>query len=328
MATTPVDDIKAIIVSQTAATYCYSDWLPLNSPGEYYYSLQAGRTGGSGTIALWGGIQFGDENQEVIPSATYIVAGPLNTTVPQKFSGSGIPPAGTKYVRWRWARVAGNTTGGRVFAPTLRLKQNADLIVDGAFAARHLDTLSLSVAGLAVFGGNLKSSNFVAGSSGWRITQAGDFDINNLIVRNSLVVGSVSDLVQDSRFAETRYTGNVAIMTITLGLLEPQYTWTVHAGGQLRRTNAMVSSGGGNPYVEGYVGTTMRVYKRVMQNGVYGVWQGVFGTMESGETWWTHEFVMLFAGNYENAQFRFEIITIGADTNSTGYLECVHNHLL
>lgn len=315
------ESVGEMVVVQSADTYCYSDWFPLGGLDELFFSFQAARAGGAGIISIWGGIQFGDASQGVVGSSPVVITGGMTSGTPQKFEGSATPPAAAKFVRWRWAKAntPAATTNGRVFAPVLRKKNGASLIVNGAVAARHLDTLSLSVAGLAIFGGEIRSNNYVAGVSGYRLTQAGDFDINNLIVRNSLVVGSVSDLVQDSRFAETRYVGNVAIMTITLGALEPQDTWTVHASGQLRRTTAMISSGGGAP-TEGYVGTTMRIYKRVMQNGAYGGWQEVFGTAEGGEAWWTHEFVMLFAGNYENAQFRFEIITVGATSNTSGYL--------
>ena len=78
--------------------------------------------------------------------------------------------------------------------PASAIRFTADnILFDGTVLVEHLDVGSFSTAGLAVFGGDLQSDDFATGVSGWQITQAGDAEFNNLIVRESLVVGSVSD---------------------------------------------------------------------------------------------------------------------------------------
>lgn len=82
-------------------------------------------------------------------------------------------------------RVKGDTTDWSgwtaVTTPSLGLKP-ADL-----------DQPSFQTNGLALFGGELRSSNFVAGSTGWRITSAGDAEFRDLITRGDLAPGAVSD---------------------------------------------------------------------------------------------------------------------------------------
>ncbi|NDW30786.1 host specificity factor TipJ family phage tail protein [Salipiger sp. PrR007] len=63
----------------------------------------------------------------------------------------------------------------------------------GSMTADKVDTGSFSAAGLAVFGGEVRSDNYASGSAGWAIHEDGSAQFNNLIVRGSLQVGSVSD---------------------------------------------------------------------------------------------------------------------------------------
>lgn len=77
-----------------------------------------------------------------------------------------------------------------------------ELTVDGTVRASHLDSTSLAVAGLAVFGGTLKSDNYLAGESGWRVTATGSAEFEDLIVRKKNIaaeaVTASKVLFQDS----------------------------------------------------------------------------------------------------------------------------------
>ena len=82
-------------------------------------------------------------------------------------------PGGTTYIN-----------GGRLFSKTV--------------AARHMDTESLGVAGLAIFNGTLKSDNFnEAAGTGWRITKSGVMNmphasVNTLEIAGNAVIVPVS----------------------------------------------------------------------------------------------------------------------------------------
>ncbi len=59
-----------------------------------------------------------------------------------------------------------------------------------------LDSPAFQVAGLSVFGGALRSSNFVAGAAGWEIQNNGDAEFNSLVIRRPmLAANAVSDKV-------------------------------------------------------------------------------------------------------------------------------------
>jgi hypothetical protein len=113
------------------------------------------------------------------------------------------------------------------WAPAVRAKASGELIVDGSIQARHITTgelitstaqiaeavitdanianlnaskldvgtvtadkmnsASLGVAGLSVFGGELKSNGFATGVSGWRIKNDGDVELNSLVVRQDMI---------------------------------------------------------------------------------------------------------------------------------------------
>lgn len=133
-------------------------------------------------------------------------------TIPATMAPNGKPPVAASVA----VSVAANAApAGNWYMTnaTLRRANAAQLIVDGGITANHLaagsvvadkiaagavlasklDAGSLGVAGLSIFGGDLKSADFVAGSAGWRITSAGNAEFNDLIKRSDLQVGSVTD---------------------------------------------------------------------------------------------------------------------------------------
>ena len=86
--------------------------------------------------------------------------------------------------RWRFRRIAGGTQAARFGGLKAKQMTGADLLVSGA----------LSVQGMAAFGGSLQSSNFVTGVSGWKLTNAGVFEGKDVILRDALAGGSVTDV--------------------------------------------------------------------------------------------------------------------------------------
>lgn len=69
-------------------------------------------------------------------------------------------------------------------------------ILDGEITVDKLDTDSFFAQGLALFGGDLRSSNYVANTSGWQIASNGDAEFNNLVTRGWITVGAISDFTE------------------------------------------------------------------------------------------------------------------------------------
>ena len=112
-------------------------------------------------------------------------------TIPDKVNG--LPAA----LAVAHGGVANTTTlsGVRVLFGAMQLRRAAggEMIVDGAISAHHLNTGSLAVAGVSVFGGQLASSDYLTGRRGWRVTQSGDAEFNSLIVRRGMLdIGAAS----------------------------------------------------------------------------------------------------------------------------------------
>lgn len=79
-------------------------------------------------------------------------------------------------------------------------------VVSGGLNADRLNTASMSVAGLSVFGGALQSSNYSAGSAGWRINNNGDAELNSLVVRESMIQNGAVSALQTANVASVKVT--------------------------------------------------------------------------------------------------------------------------
>jgi hypothetical protein len=161
-------------------------------------------------------------------------------------------------------------------------------IATGEISAEHIDTISFSVAGLALFGGTLKSDNFNGtidangnftsiGTTGWAITVQGNIVMNNLVARGWIQDGAVSDGGSYWRYNTTTNDANETLATITLGK-EPtaDALFQISVSGEIKRRGYTTSQTGtdkdGNPvYSTTYSNTALRLQER---RKVGGSWQG------------------------------------------------------
>ncbi|MBP1806455.1 phage tail protein [Rubellimicrobium aerolatum] len=106
----------------------------------------------------------------------------------------------------RWAALQVVILGAQPYQRTILMERfamrranEAEMIVDGAVRANHVDTDTFAAEGLAIFKGALQSDNYSA-SAGWRIAKSGAATFNKLIVRGSFSGwGAVSDEWSDER---------------------------------------------------------------------------------------------------------------------------------
>jgi predicted phage tail protein len=193
----------------TGAAHAYSTMIPVDPNQDFRYEAW-GRAVGGHTDTAYFLVSFFDGSGSPItafsdpvaatwPSTgTFFYFGRVNQALSASFTKYQISfgpgetakiPATAKFMEV--GVLANYTTGGTNASEFtgLRVQQKAkaDLIVEGAFAA----------SGLAVFGDTLQSTNFVAGTSGWQITNAGNAELNSLIVRSDMIA---SGAVTASKF--------------------------------------------------------------------------------------------------------------------------------
>ena len=143
----------------------------------------------------------------------------------QTFTGQFTAPAGS--VRcWLFVHAQGLTAGSIYWTNLSAQKRlTATGLVDGAVGPTQLDQAALSVAGLAVFGDVLQSTDFIAGVSGWQITKGGAAEFNQLIVRNWLQDGAVSDKITYTTAGPVTFSANTVLATFAVGEVLPHQIW-------------------------------------------------------------------------------------------------------
>lgn len=187
-ATTPRGDIKSIgsfmydysaNTSRVDAALYNRIFFPVTPGDVLYLSGQMIRSGGTKMRAKMQIIYY-DKNDVAIADGykDFVeVNGSSNTTSP--YVREQTVPAGAFQARLR-CYVYGTTaeTDGDVHfgALTVRIKNKGEMIVDGSLTANHFNTTSMNTAGLAVFGGELRSTVYDHDDGkkiGWRINKDG-----------------------------------------------------------------------------------------------------------------------------------------------------------
>ncbi|MTH61211.1 hypothetical protein [Paracoccus litorisediminis] len=159
----------------------------------HYFGVQAGETLSGEVVVLcnvatpngfYFRIEWLDGSGNQVDQTDFAANESLSTGW-KRFTGSVTVPSGVGAVKARIRLYCNNTTANWLRVGFVRIQRQTigvD-IADGAVSANHVDTVSFSASGLAVFGGTLKSDNFDAGAgTGWRITRNGTMNMPNAIV--------------------------------------------------------------------------------------------------------------------------------------------------
>lgn len=193
---------------------------------------------------------------------------------------------------------------------------DGDFIKTGTVEAAHLNTSSFAASGLAVFGGSVQSSNFVSGSSGWMINQAGDAEFNSLIVRSSLVDGSVSDgaSVYTAGAMSVGHFEVLALLTLGAGEVVTDAVHTISAHFGMR--HADVPEFGTNR-------TAVSLQYRLLTGATWGAWITLYGTGFSISNVFTvYQHVSQIVANDDGMQIR---LISALETGSTSPQNNVRN---
>ena len=161
-----------------------TNWFPIEPSTEYLVAGAAWTSSavagtGTSTVSFETGALNGSGAITVIESTAVKTTTDATYNSPSSFGEvSVLTASGARRGRFVVTRAAGGTGAVCAGAFKVQKKAGASLIVDGAFA----------VAGMSIFGGELKSSGYSPGSAGWRVTDAGDAEFNNLIVREDMIL--------------------------------------------------------------------------------------------------------------------------------------------
>lgn len=223
-------------------------------------------------------------------------------------------------------------SGAPASAPVRQLVTTADIpddaitapkVADGAINAAHIDAGSFNVAGLAVFGGTLESANYVPLTSGWRITETGDAELNSLIVRaDNIQNGAVSQKVTNSQSSVTVSSAGTGSLHLTtsIGAVPQGKVIYVSWSGQARVVSGY------------YPGLFVERRVKTLQSGFGGgsavwgdwktIWTGPQPTLTTWEGWSEGEFL---AGVFEDVgyRFRFDIFGTGVPASSSGMVQAI-----
>ena len=180
----------SFIVPSDADRYAWVDTVV--DPGASYYMSAECRGGGSAPrqFSVRFGVRWFDTTGALISVTTNPIETIAGPTSPFLLSRVYVAPSNAVRAQFLFGRnsdEAGEAGLGYITSPMVRRMNGGELIVDGSVKANHLDTNSLGVAGLAIFGGTLASDDYETGSAGWRITGDGDAEFNSLIVRTGML---------------------------------------------------------------------------------------------------------------------------------------------
>ncbi len=208
-------------------------------------------------------------------------------------------------------RIAGGTAASRHGGPRIMRRGNASLLVDGLFA----------VTGLAAFGGDLQSTGYNPGVSGWRIRSTGAAEFTNLVVRSWLVDGAVTDQFQAIAVGPFAYAGSpVVVATLDLAAVP---RGNLYLRGIVFEARAL----GSGPNIKNTVVTLDRRSRQL--GGAFNAWETI--------TTWTLDFNDLawevrqgdgtLAGYYDDYEYRLKYRNYagsGSGSTTGNYLRNVY----
>ena len=304
----------------------------------FYYDVPVANSGGSDWIGLWGDAgKTGKETQfarVVVRLASLVDDIPEIGLVEAEVALLQAAQVETDGFASAFAGLTAYTTGGNISGLRASSWTNPDgsggsllellgdnVIVDGSLSVSLLNAASFQATGLGIFGGTIQSSNFVSGSAGWQINQNGSMELQNLVARDWVQVGAVSEGVTYTQSAQAGLNNNGVVTTQTLGAFELGQFWqiAVQFKSRIRRKYGVYfSNKGGDGWTITYERTQVKLQLRTLSGGTWSSWatEYDFGLNTStGTAWATYETVVSKMGVYDSVQARL-LVTI--NTYSAG----------
>jgi hypothetical protein len=208
---------------------------------------------------------FVDDTAQLVDNA-----GLGSTAVWSNVTGSGRPADNADVTA---QNTAAGILGQGNFATLDQITQSSasTYIADGAIDTAQINNAAITNAKIKDI---IQSDNYVAGLSGWIINKSGSAEFINLIVRNSLQVGSVSDNTIMTAYSNPAVVGNNVYFATTpdFGATTADKLFNVGLYGKVRRPQNNSSSGI----------TTLNIMFRTKIGSTWGSWSFVSGNIFNG----------------------------------------------
>lgn len=254
--------------------------------------------------AIWDGAQEdvrGIEFEVEASDGTSIVrVSSLNVAVGEYVIAEGILPDKDYRVRAQFI----------VDRPTAWTSYFSVTTLDLRIRPDDLDTPSFQTTGLALFGGTLQSDDFVTGVSGWQINQNGSMELQDLVARDWIKAGAVSDGVEVNLPGPGTNLNNV-IWVDNIGPMRRDQLWHFSFIGEWRgpgfEYEGQRTTGGGGDLVYDYktYSTRLILEYRGQSGGSWGGWITVATTgYRDANSYGTTKKVEHIIGDYDDAQVR------------------------
>lgn len=193
-----------------------------------------------------------------------------------------------------------------VFRPTVWTDYLPVTTLDLRLRPEDLDTPSFQTTGLALFGGTIQSDNFVPDVSGWQIKQDGAMELQNLVARDWIKVGAVSEGVEFLQPEAQSYlstTDEEIVWSAPLGPMLSSQFWHLSFIADLRGGGRRYISASGLFITSDYHDTNVRLQYRGLTSGVWGDWITI-GTFENIRSYvfQTYRDVYHMNGEFEQAE--------------------------
>jgi len=209
------------------------------------------------------------------------------------------------------------------FVPNRTAYFDGGLFVRGSVSAEALNTASLRVAGMGLFG-SLQSDNFDGvivddvitdmGTTGFALTRTGNAVLSNLITRQSLVDGSVSDGAEQSLTDPVVRAANSYVFSSNLSpgaILTGQF-WHISTYAEIRRLGVIAQSGleGDGVAFTDYTIKEMRLLLqfRGYRDGGWQPWEDIWlSDWKTGEAYEAVKTVEHVQGNFSATNARLQV---------------------
>lgn len=289
-------------------TYTVSNSLftiELNGEGETLYFRYFARIV-AGTGNVYADLQLSrNPSFSGVNGTDYIFAniGTVSSTSITKVEGAINVPAGYKFARIRLIKGNNGTTNCYIGGVMVRRMNTGKLIVDGEIQSNHINTGSFAAAGLALFGDALQSDDFSAGSIGWQINKNGSAEFNSLIVRSSLVEGSVSDggTALSTAAQHVAHNSVHCLTTLSSGDATPESMYTIGTFFEHRPAGTSAFDGR-------VVNTAFLLQERISFAGSWSAWANLYNSGYAiggiGATYTQRHFVTNRIYNADSVQLR------------------------
>ncbi|MEM7670195.1 MAG: hypothetical protein AAF317_13825, partial [Pseudomonadota bacterium] len=209
-----------------------------------------------------------------------------------------------------------------VFRPTVWTPYAPVTTLDLRIRPEDLDAPAFQVNGMAIFGGTLQSDNFVTGVSGWQMNRDGSMELQDLVARDWIQVGAVTDFSEVVLPAETHVYGGYA--NFYFGPSPAGQITHCNCSFQIRRAgldNYTVNTGGGPEPRVRIVGSQASVQTRVQNNGVWSGFSTRLTSPDATGGWFGQSTIFHLLGPFDSAHLRILVLYTGSGASGIDVFE-------